>query len=243
MHYKQNPKTAWSGIICGIPQTGTCPIKCADCFFQSGRSYLEPLEHNLPNMPSVEQSVGRVVRINDGNDSNNNQTEVIASAEKYEHVFFNTCIPRNLEAFKHPVVLTVNPGKMTDTKAHLIKEPPINLMFVRARVNTWNLSLIDQIVEYYTDLYVPVVLTYMAYYTEKLPSGHESNYTFRKRTLNSYWVINPDVWDKIYSRYDGNPSVHTCGKDALTFSCKHCGTCLREYFATKERISPLVKEV
>ncbi len=52
MDYKENPKTKGSGIICCIPQTGLCLMKCKDCFFQSGRSYLEPLEENLPNMPT-----------------------------------------------------------------------------------------------------------------------------------------------------------------------------------------------
>lgn len=56
MRYKENPKTKGSGIIACIPQTGVCPNKCEDCFFQSGRSYLEPLEENLPNMPTVEMA-------------------------------------------------------------------------------------------------------------------------------------------------------------------------------------------
>lgn len=68
--YIKNPKTAGSGIITCIPQTGTCPNQCEDCFFQSGRSYLEPLEENLPNMPPLEMAEGRFVRVNDGNDSN-----------------------------------------------------------------------------------------------------------------------------------------------------------------------------
>ena len=68
--YHENPKTKGSGILCCIPHESTCPINCADCFFQSGRSYLEPLEDNLPNMPTAEQAKGKVVRVNDGNDSN-----------------------------------------------------------------------------------------------------------------------------------------------------------------------------
>ena len=46
MSYIENPKTKGSGIIACIPQKGLCPNKCEDCFFQSGRSYLEPLEHD-----------------------------------------------------------------------------------------------------------------------------------------------------------------------------------------------------
>ena len=54
MNYIENPKTKGSGIITCIPQEGICPMKCDDCFFQSGRSYLEPLDINLPNMPDLE---------------------------------------------------------------------------------------------------------------------------------------------------------------------------------------------
>jgi hypothetical protein len=236
MPYIENPKTKGSGIICGIPQKGECPVKCADCFFQSGRSYLEPLDENLPNMPTPEQARGKVVRLNDGNDSNNQRDVVMQAAEQYEHVFFNTSIPRGLEGFGAPVVLTVNPGKMTDKKVHLVDPVPPNLMFVRVRVNTWNLSLVDAVVEHYTERKVPVILTFMAYYTEDLPSGHERNYTFRKRTMNSYWVITPDAWDRVMAHYATEQYVYACGKDANAFACHRCGNCLREYFATMEKL-------
>jgi len=55
MTYKENPKTKGSGILCAIPQTGRCPMQCSDCFFQSGRSFLEPLDENLPNMPEFHE--------------------------------------------------------------------------------------------------------------------------------------------------------------------------------------------
>jgi len=236
MSYIENPKTKGSGIICGIPQSGECPVKCADCFFQSGRSYLEPLDQNLPNLPSAEQARGRVVRLNDGNDSNNQRELVMAAASQYEHVFLNTSIPRGLEGLGSPVVLTVNPGKMTDVRVHLLDPVPPNLMFVRVRTNTWNLALVDQAVAHYTARKIPVVLTFMAYYTESVPAGHEADYSFRKRTMNSYWVINPEAWDRILARYAGNQWVYPCGKDANTFGCHRCGNCLREYFATRERL-------
>lgn len=236
MPYIENPKTKGSGVICGIPQKGECPVKCADCFFQSGRSYLEPLDENLPNMPSIAEARGRVVRLNDGNDSNNKRDLVMEAAERYDQVFFNTSIPRGLEGLGAPVVLSVNPGKMTDNKAHLLDSVPPNLMFVRFRANTWNLELCDSVVEHYTARKVPVVLTFMAYYTECVPRGHEANYTFRKRTMNSYWVITSKAWDAVVARYTGNQYVYPCGKDANTFACHRCGNCLREYFATMERL-------
>lgn len=236
MGYIENPKTKGSGVICAIPQKGECPVGCADCFFQSGRSYLEPLDEHLPNMPSIEEARGRVVRMNDGNDSNNERELVLAAAKPYEHVFFNTSIPKDLGGFGKPVVLTVNPGKMTDTGARLLNSIPPNLMFVRVRVNTWNLDLVREVVRHYSARKVPVVLTFMAYYTESLPEGHEGCYTYRKRTMNSYWVITPNAWNGIMAGYADNQWVYACGKDADTFACHRCGNCLREYFATMERL-------
>ena len=56
-----NPKTKGSGILTCIPQTGICPNNCEDCFFQGGRSYLEPLSKNLPDhddAPFLEVAIG-----------------------------------------------------------------------------------------------------------------------------------------------------------------------------------------
>jgi len=234
--YIENPKTAGSGILCAIPQRGRCPVGCADCFFQSGRSFLEPLEDNLPNLPPPEMARGKIVRMNDGNDSNNQRELVIAAAEEYEHVFFNTSMPKDLAGFDRPVVLTVNPGKKTDRSAHLIDPVPTNLMFVRFRVNTWNLELCDQAVEHYTERGIPVMLTFMRYYTEDLPEGHAQNYAFRKKILNHYWDISTEGWDMIMSRYVDNNLVYSCGRSHSAFLCSRCGGCLREYFATVERM-------
>jgi len=235
MGYIENPKTVGSGILCAIPQTGVCPVGCPDCFFQSGRSYLEPLDENLPNLPPLNRTAGKIVRLNDGNDSNIQREEVERVAELYGAAFFNTSIPKRLAEFKKPVVLTVNPGNMTDVRAHLVDPCPQNLMFVRVRVNTWNLSLVDKVVAHYSERKVPTVLTFMAHYEGFIPADHRDNYSFRKRTLNSYWVITPEAWDNIVARYKDNSLVYTCGKDSNTHACKHCGNCLREYFSTISR--------
>ena len=186
--YKENPKTKGSGIICGIPQTGTCLNKCEDCFFQSGRSFLEPLSKNLPNMPAPIFMGHRILRLNDGNDSNVHRETVEKEAQKYSHYFFNTAVPRKLREFGMPVVFTANPADRTDSNPILLKEIPENLMFVRLRTNTWNLEgAIIPAVKHYTKNNVPVVLTYMAYYTETVKEPE--NYEWKKRTLNSYWVL------------------------------------------------------
>lgn len=199
--YKFNPKMAKSGMLGCIPQTGRCPNECEDCFFQGGRSFLEPLDENLPNMPTAEQAEGRVVRINDGNDSNVQRGVVINAASRYAMKFFNTAIPKDLGAFPAPVVLTVNPGGMTDETAHLVDECPPNLMFVRFRTNTWNLDLCDEVVEHYASREVPIILTFMAYFAvnadDRIPKHHQANYIWRKRTMNAYWAITTDAWRQV----------------------------------------------
>jgi hypothetical protein len=238
MKYIENPKTKGSGIIACIPQTGRCPNNCEDCFFQSGRSYLEPLDENLPNMPPIIDTLGRVVRVNDGNDSNVDRKLVIQNVAKFPMRFYNTAINSDLGGFDAPVVLTVNPGGYTDRLWHKVEPIPKNLMFVRVRTNMWNLDLVDQVVDYYTKRDVPVVLTFMAYFTS-MPSGMErDDYSFRKRTINSYWAINTDAWRKVMRRYEDNILVYSCGRiegERGNTKCRYCGNCLREYFATMER--------
>jgi len=234
MGYIENPKTKGSGILCCIPQEGECPNKCPDCFFQTGRSYLEPLSENLPNMPEIAQVGYRVVRVNDGNDSNVKIGQVLQMTFPYPLKFYNTALPRNLVQFKAPVVLTLNPGLGTDTKYHQLDEIPTNLMFVRARVNTWNLDLVDKIVDDYTSRNVAVVLTFMAYYSQTVKRPED--YEWKVRTLNSYWVLKDQKREEIEDKYRHNSFVYSCGWRG-THACERCGTCLREFYATMERMN------
>jgi len=239
--YIVNPKTKGSGILACIPQTGRCPMECDDCFFQSGRSFLEPLDENTPNMPSYGKALDRVVRVNDGNDSNINKKEVMEATRKYPMKFYNTSIP-NLLHFDEPVVLTLNPGKMTDKEWHKLDPIPKNLMFVRIRTNTWNLdTVVIPAVKYYTEREVPVVLTFMAYYDtkDKIPFSNEKNYEFRKRTLNSYNAITTKAWEFIMNLFKYNKYVDSCGKiegEKGDTHCRFCGNCLKHYFACIERM-------
>ncbi|KKK43168.1 hypothetical protein LCGC14_3168830 [marine sediment metagenome] len=238
MSYIENPKTKGSGILCCIPQTGTCPNECEDCFFQSGRSYLEPLEDNLPNIPQNNRQFN-VIRVNDGNDSNIGRNKVFKETSRFPMKFFNTSIPE-LDAFDDPVVLTINPSKMTDKSFHRIWAK--NLMFVRFRANLWNLDLAKIAVQYYADREVPIIMTFMAYFKDAVRASHISWYVYKKRTLNSYWVITTSAWRKFMATWEGSPWekwVYTCGKiegELGAHACRHCGNCLREYFATMERL-------
>jgi hypothetical protein len=237
--YIENPKTAGSGILGCIPQTGVCPNKCEDCFFQSGRSYLEPLSENLPNMPPLYLARHYIVRVNDGNDSNVQRDLVIRATRKYPQKFYNTAINHDLGGFNAPVVLTLNPGKMTDKDFHRLEEIPPNLMFVRFRVNMWNLEFCDQAVKFYTERDVPVILTFMRYYNVTIPRKEDEGfYSVRKNIQNSYWKITTEGWQMIMDQYRHNKRVHSCGTEGKngTFLCRDCGHCLREYFATMERM-------
>lgn len=237
MTYVENPKTKGSKIICCVPQQGRCPVRCADCFYQpneesgESRAYLGPHYEATPNIPSLETAKNKIVRVNDVNDSNNKRDLVMEATALFVDKFYNTSIPKNIEEFVHPVVLTVNPGsaKLTNTWFHQLHLISKNLMFVRARVNTWNLSFIDQIVAYYSKRRVPVVLTFMAYYETPIPETHKAFYSHRKRTLNSYWVINPKLWDFVVDRYKDNQYVRTCGSDANAFACTECRNCEKLY--------------
>ena len=164
------------------------------------------------------------------------QQHVINMTDQYPFKFYNTAIPKNLEKFDAPVVLMVNPHMMTDKDFHKLDPIPSNLMMVRFRANMWNRALGEKIVKYYTQHHIPVIFTFMAYYTEVIPNNYKSCYTYRKRTLNSYWVITQEGWDRIIEPYQNNEYVYTCGKNANSFPCHRCGNCLREYFATMERL-------
>jgi len=236
MSWIWNPKTKNSGIITCIPQKGECPNKCKDCFFQSGRSYLEPLDKNLPHIPTKKLTKNRIVRMNDGNDSNIERELVENTASKYDDYFFNTAIPINLAMFSGPVVLTVNPGKMTDSSFHKYPNRPLNLMFIRIRVSSWNIErVVKPAVEYYTSMGVCVVLTFMAYYTEKIRKNHKKYYKWEKRTLNSYWIMKQNRINQIMKLFKKNALVYSCCYKH-THTCMFCGNCIREYYNTKERI-------
>ena len=239
-----NPKLRGSGIISCIPQKGFCPNGCKDCFFQSGRSYLEPLDKNLPHIAPTELAEGRIVRMNDGNDSNVNRKLVEETSKKYKDVFFNTAIMKDIGDFPGPAVVTVNMGDKTDTEFDKYEGvPPDNLMFVRIRTNTWNMdTVVKPAVEYYTRRGVAVVLTYMAYYTEDLPEGEAEKYTWAKRTTNSYWVLNKEAKKGIEDFFEENPLVYSCGYKGQSI-CSYCGTCTREYYNAKERMCNNFKRI
>jgi hypothetical protein len=229
--YIENPKTKGSGIIGAIPQKGKCPINCEFCFFNE-RSYLAPLEVNTPNMPSQEEAEGKVVRVNDGGDSSTDFPLSVTAAKIYKDKFYNTSSPSHLLAYDAPIVLTVNPGLLTNEDIWLI--PPIEskkIMFVRFRLTSWNVLLAKRCIMYYQILEIPTVLTPMAYPSIlPIPNSELQFYEWKKRTLNDYWVLTKQGKDLV-KRYLHGETYFWCEGE-----CRKCGNCLREYFRKKEEL-------
>lgn len=244
----QNPKLSGTPVHDCIPQKGKCPQGCNQCFFNRPGAYYYPLD----DLPLIPVNIGNdIVRMNCGHDSNINLNLVKEAAAKYKHVFFNTSIPK-LEHFRRPVVFTANPKE--EQSAFLLEYPPSNLMFIRLRVSGTNLRHIDSAIKYYTKLQVPIVLTFMAYYshtpkvnvTEINQHQFDENltpitrYTFehcyiwKKRTLNSYWCATPLFMAAVMSRYVGNHLVSLCG-NYTSYFCRDCRNCESYYWQTLKR--------
>jgi hypothetical protein len=168
---------------------------------------------------------------------------VIEKCKRFKNKYYNTSLPSKLDAFDAPVVLTINPGEITDKCFYVVKPIPAHLMYVRIRTNTWNVdSVVEQAIWYYThENKVPVVLTFMGYETlEEIPKAHRKHYMDRVRTANTYYAITTKAWRALMRRYEDNLYVSSCGKiegEKGKTSCRFCGVCLREYYATKERMN------
>jgi hypothetical protein len=177
------------------------------------------------------------VRVNDGNDSNVDRERVEVVASGFQDAFFNTSIPERLAEFPKPFVLTVNPGKMTDTGFHRLDTAPPNMMFARVRVNMWNLQsvVVPAVNDYVDRLQVPVVLTFMAYYSTPVKKGFEDAYHWERRTTNPYWILKREWIDEVERMFWVRDTVYLCGRHGHSL-CKDCGNCLREYHAAKERL-------
>ncbi|MEE9548742.1 MAG: hypothetical protein V3V68_05240 [Nitrosomonadaceae bacterium] len=231
---KKNPKLEGTPLHDCIPQTGTCPVNCNQCYFNRPNAYYYPIDQ-LPLIPT-DVSDG-IVRMNCGHDSNINKETVLFVAERYKHVFFNTSLPRLW--FPGPVVFTANPKE--EESAHLVITPPKNLMFVRLRTSGTNLHLIDQAVKHYTGFDIPVVITMMAYYNDHIPVVREPGYfaedcyVWQKRHINSYWCPTEAFKRAVMRRFHSYRNVTLCGTFTSNW-CRDCRNCESYYWQTLKRI-------
>lgn len=224
-----NPKLVGSKIVDCVPVPGQCPLHCPDCFFNREGAWYAPMDEAI--MPTAEEAKGRIVRVNSGGDSNVRKRDVIALTQCYEDKFYNTSIA-DMD-FPAQVVFTCNGRDIDD---HFYKLDDVsNVMFVRVKVNSWNLTLVDEAVRYYTSREIPVVLTFMRYYTESLVK-RKADYDWRKHILNSYWVLNDTIWREIWRRYRENALVFSCSSPRSSL-CKDCHNCYNLYMAKKKGYS------
>jgi hypothetical protein len=170
----------------------------------------------------------------------------IETAKKYKHAFYNTSIARF--DFPGPVVLTANPKEEDHKFYHYPKlhqdqwiSPASNLMFVRLRVSPTNLALIASATAAWTEAQVPVVLTFMAYYTEEpkapvieiLAAG--KCYEWKVRHINSSWCPTPTFIQYVLRQHRDNRLVSYCGSLAGSY-CRLCRNCETYYIQTVKRL-------
>lgn len=217
--YQGNPKLAGTKIVDCIPQTGECPNLCSECFYNGGR-FFRTLEE--PWMPDLADAIyrGLIVRVNSGHDSNFFKELVLRETLKYPRKFFNTSVP-NFD-FPAPVVFTCNGGK--DGKLKLV-EPRENLMFVRVRVDSWDMETVRQAIDHYLKKYgIPVVLTFMRYYDgAKIPEAAKPDYEWKKHLINEYYCLKPEAMLRIMAVFKGT-GVRTCGTP-VSSNCVDCRNC------------------
>lgn len=226
--YTRNPKLEGTGIIDCIPQTGECPRQCPECFYNGGR-FFRTLDE--PWMPSLEEAEGKIVRVNSGHDSNVDKDLVMEKTKCYMNKFYNTSVPKF--DFGSPVVFTCNGGKKGTVK---LVEPTPNLMFVRVRTNSWDLSPVDAALDHYWKKYgIPVLLTFMRYYNgDLIPEEAKDDYEWRKSILNEYFCVKREVVIRILEKYKGT-GLKMCGTP-VSSTCVDCGNCEHFYWQALRRM-------
>jgi hypothetical protein len=216
-----NPKLEGSGMLDCIPQTGQCPNKCLECFYNAEGWFRTKSESLFP-----PYSTKKLVRVNSGNDSNVHREYVIQATSQFKDKFYNTSIPQF--DFPGPVTFTCN-GRDTDYSAMMVSKGLENLMAVRFRTNLWNLDLLYEVIAYYAQRHhIPVTITFMRYMNfDNIPEQYRLFYVYKKSILNEYYILNPDKQNEVSANY-AHELVGTCGKPWSSF-CRDCGRCEKLY--------------
>lgn len=221
----ENPKQKDSVLIDCKPQSGKCPNNCNQCYYNRPGAFYTNIRNKI--LPTLEEAEGKIVRVNSGHDSNLQKDLVLKETEKYKHKFYNTSIS-NFD-FPAPVVWTANPKE--EKEILLPWRVPNNLMFVRLRVSDTNLITVMNAVEHFTkSLQVPVVLTFMAYYTKE---KDQERYEYKTRHINQYWCARSSFKKKVLNRakLQGGRLVTMCGTLNSDY-CKDCRNCETYYWQT-----------
>ena len=220
----ENPKLAGSNIVDCVPQTGECPMNCAECYGANG-GFWHPTDRSL--LPSTAEVGERIVRVNSYNDSNNDHPHVVTTTKRYARKFFNTSKPSF--AFNAPVVFTCN------GREPLFVACPPNVMMVRVRYTMWDLHVQDELVEHYLHQHVPVVLTWMRFGSlDAIPPQERQHYEHRRHLLHDYWQLTATSKVLQMERFAGT-GVRCCGLPWSSL-CVDCGNCEAAYFTTMRRL-------
>ena len=238
---KRNPKQEGTNLFDCKPQTGPCPVGCAECFYNRPGAFYADIEQ--PLMLTLDEVGEGIVRINSGHDSNIGRDEVIRATERYPRRFFNTSIAKF--DFPAPVVLTANPREEEPVGQPIWPfrdGAPRNLMFVRLRVSSTNLDWVRDGVDWYTSYQVPVVLTFMAYYTAEpqVPADVSAAvggpcYQWKVRHINSYYCPTPAFVRYVLDQYRDNRLVSYCGSIESGY-CRNCRNCETYFIQTVKRM-------
>ena len=226
----RNPKQEGSNLFDCKPQSGKCPMNCNQCFYNRPEAFYVDIDK--PHMPTVEEVGDGIVRVNCGHDSNVEREKVIKETTIYKHRFFNTALPKF--DFPAPVVFTANREEEKPVASPPML-PPSNLMYVRFRVSSTNLDLIDKAVREWTFYGIPVVLTFMAYY-DCQPSDRRA-YIWKKRHINSYWCATREFMADVLEREKeiGGRLVTMCGTLDSNW-CRDCRNCETYYWQTMKHL-------
>jgi len=258
---EKNPKQDGSRLWSCRPQTGKCPNGCPECFYNRPGAFYSDIDK--PDIPTSKEVGGGIVRMNAGHDSNVQKELVLETAKQYKHVFFNTSIPEF--DFPGPVVFTANGkeeepawcpivNKRGKTKQLMPKKEQHydRIMFVRLRVSPTNWNLVEHAVACWTAKDIPVVLTFMAYYSQDPPGLKKEGdgfhielddrwgylaYVWKKRTINSYWCPTQEYIRQCtqHMKKFGGRLVTICGTyDGA--KCADCRNCETFYWQTKRHL-------
>lgn len=230
-----NPKLLGTVMITARSQVGQCPLGCKACYY-NGDGYYE--DKSVPNLPTKEEAQSKLVRVNDGFDSNVEMPKVIDDTRKYPYKFYNTSISR---LFSEPTVLTIN-GRDTDEtyiEPSLIHGSLATLMAIRFRINLWNIGLFEDALEMYRseEVDTPFLLTDMRYTDiNDIPKEYRQYYEKKKHIKNVYYRLNPEGLAIIFQLLK-HRGVYWCGNpfNGSTY-CRDCQLCVHFYCAAKARI-------
>ena len=224
---RENPKTSGSGIVTCRPNVGRCPLGCAECYYNA-EGYWQ--DRDVAYVPTLEQVAGRVVRVNDGLDSNVDRGVVLAGTRQYEHRFYGTSIPQ-FDFEGRPVVFTCNGRESIFTTV------TDEVMAVRVRCTTWGTRAgEDDLVRHYVEQGVPVILTFMRFGAAgSIPEQYRHGYERGRSVLNEYWkatvLAKLDMLTHHMSVAGGKNAglVRVCGT-LWSGLCRDCGTCEALYW-------------